>query len=412
VKLWRSGIFWSVLSFVSGLGYFAFNAVIARQLSPAEYGYSSTIVTGFVSFLSLPTSIVSASLIHYIAHFRGQNDEARLQGLLAGCQRFLVKITIAGSILAVLLAEPLGRFFGYRTSLMQIALLTVLVALWSGLAVALCQGMAWFKRLALVGLVAVCMKLIFGWAVTIRFPKAEMALLATTFSLLANLSLLYWWKDIFRHGAERISPWTREFFHFLLITGTYVAGNWFFLNGTDLVAKKYFTGADLGAYTLASRWGFALPATLLPLLQVMFTSRSGGKHGQALSDQRILLVLYTIGLGCGAAVLILFRDIWIRILSGAPNPRAAAILVPYTIAMAFAGLSQAMAMWSLASRWFKLASCYGLLGLANWLTLMAVARSPEQLLRIMPVATASAFVVLLAGWLVALRAQAPVKTAV
>ena len=115
--------------------------------------------------------MVSTALVHYIAHFRGQNDEARLQGLLAGCQKFLFQVTIAGSILAALLAKPLGRFFHFRTSLMLTALVCVLVSLWSGFAVALCQGMAWFKRLAIIGLVGVGMRLLFGWVMTKRFPN-------------------------------------------------------------------------------------------------------------------------------------------------------------------------------------------------------------------------------------------------
>jgi O-antigen/teichoic acid export membrane protein len=411
VKLWRSGIVWSVLGFVSSLGYFVFNAMIARRLSPAEYGYANTTLTGFIGFLGLPLTMVSTSLIHYIAYFRGQNDEARLQGLLAGCQKFLLQATIAGSVFAVVLADPLGRFFGYRASLMLVALISILVGLWSGFAAALCQGMAWFKRLAVIGLVAVGMKLVFGWVVTERFPTAEMAVLATTFSLLAHFLLLYWWKDIFRHGAQRISPWNRQFVHFLLVTGAYVAGNWFFLNGNDLVANKFFLGEELGAYEIAARWGLALPATLTPLLVVMFTSRSGSKVGQALSDQRILLGLYVVGMGCGAAGLIMFRDFWVKILCGHPNPQAAGMLIPYAITMAFVGLSQTIAIWSLASRWFKLAIFYGAFGLLYWVTLMLLGHTPAQLLHIMPLGTGTAFCLLLVLWLLTVRHRSSGKTA-
>jgi len=383
--------------------------MIARRLSPAEYGYANTTLTGFIGFLGLPLSMISTSLIHYIAHFRGQNDEARLQGLLAGCQKFLLQATIAGSVLAVVLADPLGRFFGYRASLMLVAIICILVGLWSGFAVALCQGMAWFKRLAVIGLAAVGMKLLFGWFVTKRFPTAEMAVAATTFSLLANLSLLYWWKNIFRHNAERISPWNRQFVHFLLVTGAYVAGNWFFLNGNDLVAQKYFPGNDLGAYEVAARWGLALPGTLNPLLLVMFTSRSGGKEGQALSDQRILLSLFAVGLGFGAAGLVMLRDSWVKILCGHPNPQAAGMLIPYTITMSFVGLSQALAMWSLASRWFKVAIFYGALGLVYWLTSMFLGHTPAKLLEIMPLGAGAAFCLLLVLWLLTVRHHSPAK---
>ncbi len=180
-----------------------------------EFGYANSTLD-FIAFLGLPLQMVSTALIHYIAYFRGKNDDARLRGLLAGCQNLLVKITIAGSILAIVLANPLGHFFHFpRASLMLVALICVLVGLWSGLAVALCQGMAWFKRLALIGLVADAMRLLFGWVMTKEFPTAGVAVSATTFSLLANLALLYWWKDIFQRDSETISPWNRRICQFL-----------------------------------------------------------------------------------------------------------------------------------------------------------------------------------------------------
>lgn len=409
MKLWRSGIIWSVLSFVSGLGNFVFSAIIVRRLSHGEYGDSKTALFGVVGFLSLPLSIVSTALIHHIAHFRGQKDEARLQGLLAGSQRVLLQATIAGSILAVVLANPFGKIFGYRPSLMLVALITILVTLWSGFGVTLCQGMGWFKRLAIINLAGVVMRIAFGWIMTKPYPTAEMALLATTFSLLANLSLLYWWKDIFRHGAERISPWDRHFIKFLLVTGAYVAGNWFFLSSDTLVAKKYFPGPNLDAYGVAGSWAVALPGTIAPLLLVMFTSRSSGREAQARSDQQILLCLYGVGLACGAAGIITLRTFLVKLLCGHDHPEAvpvaSAMVIPYTIGMAFVGLNQAIGLWSLASRWYKLTACYGALGLTYWLALLFMGHTPTTLLHVMPVGTSAAFAILLVAWLLTLRSQ-------
>lgn len=413
VKLWRSGIFWSVLSFVGGLGNYAFNAIIGRQL-PDEYADTMGLL-GFINFLSLPLTMVATALVHYIAHFRAQNDDARLQGLLAGCQKFLLKATIAGSILAVVLAEPLGRFFGFRRATeMLAALLCVLVGMWSGFAVALCQGMAWFKRLAILGLVAVCMRLLFGWIMTKRFPLAEIAVSATTFSLLANLVLLYWWKDIFQHGAQRLSPWNRQFVKFLLVTAFYVAGNWFFLQGDTLVAERYFSHdfpAAHKAYQSAGVLARAIPATVGPLLLVMFTSRSGGKEGQAVSDQRILLCLFAVGLACGCLGLITFRGLFVQFIFGQPNPLAASMVVPLSITMVFGGLSQAIGIWSLASRWLNVAVLYGALGLAYWLALLWAGHTPPVLLQTMPIAAGAAFGVLCVSWLWNLRRQTPATPA-
>ncbi len=403
MKLWRSGIVWSVLNLIGGFGNFAFSALMARRLSHAEFGYSNTTQTGFITCLNLPLATVTTALVHYIAYFRGRNDEARLQGLLAGCEKFLLQATIAGSLLAVALDKPLGSFFDYRPTLMLTALSYILVNLWSNFGIALCQGMAWFKRLAIIGLVAVALRYAFGWVVTKKYPTAEMAVSAATFSFLANISLLYWRRGIFKHGSLKISPWNREFVHFLLVTGAYVAGNWFFISGQELVAQKYFSGDELGSYEFAMRWGLALPGTVSPFLLILFSSRSGGTKGH--SDQRILLALYSVGLACGAAGLILFRHLLVRMMSGHANAQAAGMLIPLTIAMTFGGLLQAIGLWSLGSRWFKLAGLYGALGLIYWLTLLGTGHTPTALLRVMPFGAGAAFCILLTAWLTTVRQQ-------
>jgi O-antigen/teichoic acid export membrane protein len=405
VKLWRSGIIWSILSFIAGLGNLAVSAVLGHRLSKPEYG-SANSTLDFVTFLGLPLQAFSTALIHYIAHFRGTNDQARLQGLLAGCQNLLIKVSIAGSVLAIIVAEPLGRFFHFpRTSLMLVALLCVLAAVWSGLAVAMCQGMAWFKRMAVIGVVAVMMRLGFCWVMTKPFPTAEIAVLATAFSFIANLSLLYWWKDIFRHGAERISPWNRHFANFLVVTAATVGGSFFFTAGDGLVARRYFTGDDLGAYHGAARFGRAIPATVGPLLMVMFTSRSGNKEGAAITDQRILLSLYAAGLACGALVLVVFRAVFVKFIFGAYNAEAAEMIIPFSITMTLVGLNQAIGMWSLANRWLAIAAIYGSLGLCYWVVLLTVGRTPSALLHAMPLGAGAAFCVLCGAWLVKLRRQ-------
>ena len=75
----------------------------------------------------------------------------------------------------------------------------------------------------------------------------------------------------------------------------------------------------------------------------------------------------------------------------------------FAITMVFVGLLQALAMWSLASRWIKLSMLYGGLGMAYWITLLCLGKSPADLLRVMPVAAGGAFGVLFLFWLTAMR---------
>jgi O-antigen/teichoic acid export membrane protein len=399
VKLWRSGIFYSALGFIGGLGNLYFQRVIYAQMSTPEYGYANSALT-FIDLLSLPLTIISYSLVHYIAHFRANDDEARLQGLLAGYQKFLLRATVIGSILAMTIAAPLAWYFKFpRWTIMFAALGAVLVGLWSGYAAALCQGMAWFKRIAVIGFVAVLMRIAFGLVMTQKFSVAEVAVSATTFSLLANLALLYWHKAIFRTG-QQTSPWDQDFVNFLIVAAGVIGGTYFF-KADQLIAQKYFTGDDIGTYAAAGKLSQSLPMVVTPLLAVLFTSRSGHKTGHALTDQKILLALYGIGLVIGAIGLLSLRDIFVKLLvtTPGPRPRVEQMMIPYTIAMVFFGLSQAIGMWSLASRWFKLAIIYGVLGITYWVVLLVFGKTPDQLLAIMPYAAGISFVVLCVGWL-------------
>jgi O-antigen/teichoic acid export membrane protein len=402
VKLWRSGVIWSTLSFVGGLINLACSAVIGHHLAPypGEFGYGNTALD-FVTFLGLPLQILNMSVVHYIAHFRSKNDEARLQGLLAGCQKLLFWATVAGSLLAMALWQPLGRFFHFqRNSLMLAVLVCGMVGWWSGFGVALCQGMAWFKRLAVIGVVVVSIRLLSASILTKLFPTAEVALSVTTIGLLANFGLFYWWKSIFRHPAQKISPWNRQFVQFLMVTSATVAGTYLFGTGDSLVSNRYFSRDALDAYQTATRLARAIPATVLPLLLVTFTSRSGSKEAAAKTDQRILLALYAAGLTCGATVLILFRGLFVKVILGQSNADAAQMIVPFSISMVLIGLNQAIGMWSLADRTFRIALLYGALGLAYWTTLLFFGKTPSALLTIMPMGAGISFCVLSVCWVV------------
>jgi len=407
MSLWRSAIFWAVLQFVAGLGNLAFQAIIKRRLTPGDYGDANALLTA-IGFLGLPMQMASWAVVHYISHFRSHNDEVRLHGLLAGCQSFLFKASIFGSLVALALAEPFGHFFSFSFAEMSATMICVLVGLWAGFATALCQGMSWFKRLAVINFIAVLLRLGFGWAVTQRLPTAEMALSATTFSLLANLALLIWWKTIFRHGQTRVSPWNREFFNFLLVSVGFVAGNWCFASGDMLAAKLWkFPGDAFASYTAAGQYARAVPGAVGPLLSVFFTSRSGRPSDQSARDQKVLLALYGAGLACGAGALIVLGVPLLKIL-GKYDPVSALLLPRFAFAMALVGLNQALATWSLASRWFKVALLYGALGLAYWLVLLAFGSSPDNLLRVMLISSSVAFLVLCSAWLKHMRRGSPV----
>ena len=78
------------------------------------------------------------------------------------------------------------------------------------------------------------------------------------------------------------------------------------------------------------------------------------------------------------------------------------MILQLSITMVFVGLLHALAMWSLASRWIKLSVLYGGLGIAYWIALLCLGKSPADLLRVMPVAAGVAFGAVFLIWLVAM----------
>ena len=260
-KLLQSGIIFSAINFLTGLGNLGFQMVLGHHLKQqGQYGNANSAINGFMPLLGLLPSVAVMAVTHYIAHFNAIGDAARLQGLLAGCRKLLFHLTVVGSALAVIVVKPLSVFFHYDTGLMLITLVCTLLGLWSSLATALCQGLAWFKRLALIGFIAMLLRVSFGWFVTLKWPSPEMAVLASTFALLAYLVLLFWKKDLaLRSQAEAVSPWNREFILYLTVSAAFAVGSYCFSQGDLMVMQRYFSGADSDAYAAAERLAISLP---------------------------------------------------------------------------------------------------------------------------------------------------------
>ena len=403
VSLLQSGIILSAASFLTLVIGYGFQIIVSRQLGgiSGDYGLLLTTIT-FIGFLGLPLSIASQAVTHYIARFHFSGDDERLHGLLSGCRKFLFHITIAGSVIAILLVKPLGDFFKIpRTSLTLIALVCVLAGLWGSYVMVICQGLGWFKRLALVGLLAAVLRLLFGGITTRIWPTAEWALAASIVMLAANLILLFWKKEFPSRPEKVISPWNAEFIQFLVVSATCVGGGWFFAQGDQLVANKFFSKGEIDAYGSAGLLSRALPTVTGPLLSVLFTHRSGRhhRHGDDLEEQLKLLGLYAFGLVFGAACLFVLKDFALQLLHR-NTPQAAGMIAPLSVTMIFVGLLQAVGTWALASRWLKISLLYGGLGVGYWLALLTLGKSPARLLQTMPVAAGIAFAILFYLWLV------------
>jgi hypothetical protein len=408
-KLLQSGLIFSAISFLTGLGHLAFQVIIGHHLqSGGQFGDANSAVSGFLPLLSLLPAAATFTVTHFIAHYQSIGDRERLNGLFLGCRKFLLRLTWGGSLLVLLVFKPLGDYFNYSGDVLLVLLACALFGLWGSYATALCQGLGWFKRLALIGFLTMFLRFLFGWFVVLHHPTAVLAVTATLFALLANLVLLFWRKELAVQGVA-VSPVNREFIHYLIVCTAFVVGNYCFLQGDLLVAKKFLEKADNDAYNCAKSLAVALPNTVAPLLIVLFTSRSGERHRDALGPQLRLLALYVVGLLTGAGMLWLVRGLCVKTILGHHSPIAEGMIWPLSSTMVVVGLLLALAQWSLASRWSRVTLLFGGLGIAYWLFLMVWEQvggpgpSGTRLLSVMPVAALMSLAVLFGFWLRRMR---------
>jgi hypothetical protein len=400
--LLQSGIIFAAINFATSLGNFGFQRVLGLGLNTqGDYGNANAAIGALIPMLGMLPATASIAITHYIAHFSHAGDAARLQGLLLGCRRFLFQLTVAGTVLALILIKPITDYFNYSESMMFAVLISTIFSLWSAFAYALCSGLGWFKRLALIGFLTMMLKVMLGWGLTRLWPMAEMAVLATAMALLANLILMCWRKEL-RLEGKPVSPWNQDFTHFFIVSAAFTLGNFCFFQGDLVVAQHFFPGKESDNFSAVGVLARALPTTISPLLAVLFTSRTVQQAGGVVREQLKLLALSGLGLVAGAICLILLRALCLKMI-GRNTPEAAASIAPFALTMVFVGLLQSLAFWVLASRWLKTSLLYGALGVGYWLALRAFGQTSPTLLQVMPIAAGIAFAVMLAAWLFSMR---------
>ena len=78
-KLLKSGLIFSAISFVTGLGNLAFQGVMGRHLKgPGQYGDANSALSCLMMVLGLLPAVAVFAVTHYIAHFNASGDSARL----------------------------------------------------------------------------------------------------------------------------------------------------------------------------------------------------------------------------------------------------------------------------------------------------------------------------------------------
>ena len=94
-----------------------------------------------------------------------------------------------------------------------------------------------------------------------------------------------------------------------------------------------------------------------------------------MQEQLKLIGLFAACLVYGASGF-LAADTKVELLLGQTTPEATAMIGRFARRWFSSACLQALAMWALASRWIKISLLYGALGLAYWLALLFLGKSP------------------------------------
>lgn len=391
---WQSSALLMAASAVGASGNYLFQAIMGRLLPLAEFGYLNAAL-GLAGMVAVGVAAASQAVTHYLARHQARDDQQRIAELKTASSVFLLWLTLASSVLAVLFIHPLSVFFRVpRATIALWVLATILVSLWSGLANAWCAGLKQFSFMAGLGIASVSVRIVAG-AVAGRFwGVAESGIAASVFCGLTTVLAVLWRDRALLRLRRSLKPlWEPEFLGFLCASFAVCIGNYVFLLSDAVVAQRWLSGPELGAYTAAGLFGRAVVSLPLPVLTVFFTARSGRQR----SDRTTLLQLATYGglVVAGAGVIMLGKPVFCRLLLGRVDAVVLTLMNGFAAAMIPVGALQALAFYVLAARRFAVAILYGLCGMLYGAVLTWWGHDAQTLLRIIGFGAALTF--LLAG---------------
>jgi O-antigen/teichoic acid export membrane protein len=403
LNLAQQGTLFAAAGLLAGAGNYVFQGVMGRILPIEEYGLALTSL-GTAGAVGLPVGAASMALTHYIAQLRSRDETERLGALVAGSRRLLLRITLAVTVLALLLIRPVGAYFEIPRSSLTFAMLSAaLGTVWTAFAGAWFMGMARFDLLAGLSLAGVALRVGVGLALGKAMGNAEAACYATAAAALVYLALM-------RHrrpspAPAAAPPWDREFVRYLLVCAAYSGGMYAFMQGDLLAAQKHLTGEARGVYSAAGTLGRALVFAAGPLLSVLFTARSEHRSDGSRRDQLLLLAMHSGILATGAVVITLLAPFLVQLLLGKSDPAVQRLVAQFALVMVPIGLLQAVATSALAARRETPVLVFGLAGLGYWAWLMVHGHSPDALLAAMRTGALVSLGVVAGIWFLQRQAQ-------
>jgi O-antigen/teichoic acid export membrane protein len=348
----RQGALVFVASMVLNLGGFAFHAIASRRLGVADYGVLYALISA-CTIVAVPSAVAVPVIARFAAEFRVLHDDRHVRRLILDLVRLFGLLALCYVGAALLAMRPIGAFLHVPAWCVPLVALMGGGMLLSGVLRAVAQGTQDYRAFArscvtdgltkVVALVAL-MLLAFG------LLGAVLGFVAGVFggAIAVGFDLFKRYRDV--EACAIRYDWRRIAVSGLGSAAITLAGA--LMGSADVVLVKHFFTADqAGMYSAASLGGKILlyfvafvPTILLP--QATERHVRGERTRYALATCIALLVCIGIA---GLIALKFFGLVLLHALVGHAFDGAAALLLPYSVAMVFLALSGMLGSYGIAT---------------------------------------------------------------
>ncbi|MFA6562364.1 MAG: oligosaccharide flippase family protein [Verrucomicrobiia bacterium] len=400
-QFWSAGALLLTASVGVNAAAYVFQAVLARWLTDDDFGALKW-ANDWLGYVMTPVVALQVAMTRYAAVFDAQSDPVAITSLAWRATRRLA--WYAAAFLVFMGAAQSWLMMGFRLTspaLLWVVAGLVVAQLTVPVTTAVLQGLQRFKWLAVVGLAQSWGRVVFGLAlVALGFGaigalggQLLAALMAAALALWALRTL--WHHRDADHRALDTRPIYRYFWPALVVSFSVSTMG---LVDTSFV-RHYFEPGISGQYGKAKMIAQAFGYLIAPLATVLFPKAAGdaarGDTGAVRALWQSLGVTTAVGVAAGVACS-LWPWLPVRVLAGANNPLAEAIVAPFVWAMLPLALMTLPVQFFMARAEFgRLLAPLAVLVVAYPAALWLWHDSPLQILAVAGAAGTSALVVLI-----------------
>ena len=337
-QFWSAGALLLTASVGVNAAAYVFQAVLARWLTDDDFGALKW-ANDWLGYVMTPVAALQVAMTRYVAVFDAQSDPAAVASLAWRATRRLAWYAVAFLIFMAVAQSWL--MMGFRLTspaLLWVVAGLVVAQLTVPITTAMLQGLQRFNWLAAIGLAQSWGRVAFGLGLVALGCGAVGALGGQLLAALVAAALALWaLRSLWRHrdadhGALDTRPIYRYFWPALVVS---LSVSTMGLVDTSFV-RHYFDPGLSGQYGKAKMIAQALGCVIAPLAVVLFPKAAGdaarGDNSAVRALWQSLGVAAALGAAAGVACS-LWPWLPVRLLAGANNPVAEAIVAPFVWAM-------------------------------------------------------------------------------